>query len=157
VVRVKLNDAVWGALLLALALAVLWNVQGFPRIPGQNIGPGAFPGLLAIILAGCAVFLIVRGLRKGAARGSLGQWLRSPGHVVNFLLTVGVLVFYIVAADTLGFIITAALILLALFLKLGVKPKLAFPVAIVTVFAIHLIFYKLLRVSLPWGVLPILY
>jgi hypothetical protein len=25
------------------------------------------------------------------------------------------------------------------------------------VFVIHLIFYKLLRVSLPWGVLPILY
>jgi len=154
---VKLNDAVWGALLLALALAVLWNVQGFPRIPGQNIGPAAFPGLLAIVLAACGVLLIVRGRREGAARGSLGQWLRSPGHVGNFLLTAGVLVFYILAANTLGFIVTATLILLALFLKLGVKAKVAFPVAIVTVFVIHLIFYKMLRVSLPWGVLPILY
>jgi len=154
---VKLNDAVWGALFLALALAVLWNVQSFPRIPGQNIGPGAFPGLLAVILAACGVLLIVRGRREGAARGSLGQWLRSPGHVGNFVLTAGVLVFYIVAANTLGFIITAAVILLALFLKLGVRPVVAFPVAIATVFIIHLIFYKLLRVSLPWGVLPILY
>ena len=153
----KLNDAVWGALFLALALAVLWNVQSFPRIPGQNIGPGAFPGLLAVILAACGVLLIVRGRREGAARGSLGQWLRSPGHVGNFVLTAGVLVFYIVAANTLGFIITAAVILLALFLKLGVRPVVAFPVAIATVFIIHLIFYKLLRVSLPWGVLPILY
>jgi len=154
---VKLNDAVWGALFLALARAVLWNVQSFPRIPGQNIGPGAFPGLLAVILAACGVLLIVRGRREGAARGSLGQWLRSPGHVGNFVLTAGVLVFYIVAANTLGFIITAAVILLALFLKLGVRPVVAFPVAIATVFIIHLIFYKLLRVSLPWGVLPILY
>jgi len=154
---VKLNDAVWGALLLALAGAVLWNIQGFPRIPGQNIGPAAFPGLLAIALAVCAVPLIVRGMRAGAARGSWGAWLRSRHHVGNFALTVGVLVFYIVAADRLGFIVTASLILLALFLKLRVRPAVAPVVAIVTVFVIHLIFYKMLRVSLPWGILPILY
>jgi putative tricarboxylic transport membrane protein len=154
---VKLSDTIWGALLLALSLAVLWNIQSFPRIPGQNIGPGAFPGLLAIILAGCAVALIVRGLREGAAHATLGLWLRSGGHVGNFLLTIGVLVFYIVAADTLGFLITAALVLMALFLKLGVRPKLAVPITLITVFTIHLIFYKMLRVSLPWGVLPILY
>ena len=153
----KLNDAVWGALLLALALAVLWNIQGFPRIPGQNIGPGAFPGLLAIIMIPCALVLVARGLRKDAPKGSFGAWLRSPGHVGNFLLTVGVLAFYIVASDTLGFIVTAALILVALFLKLRVKPQIAIPVALVAVFFIHVIFYKMLRVSLPWGVLPILY
>lgn len=153
----KLSDTVWGALLLALALAVLWNIQGFPRIPGQNIGPGAFPGLLAVILAGCAVFLMARGLRAGAARGSLGAWLRSRHHVGNFLLTVGALLFYVVASDSLGFIVTAALILVALFLKLRVRPVVAIAVAVATVFVIHLIFYKMLRVSLPWGVLPILY
>ncbi len=153
----KLSDTVWGALLLALACAVLWNIQGFPRIPGQNIGPGAFPGLLAVILAGCAMALIVRGIRAGTPHLSLGLWLRSAGHVGNFVLTAGVLVFYILAADTLGFLITAALILLALFVKLGVKARLAVPIALLTVFAIHLIFYKMLRVSLPWGVLPILY
>jgi putative tricarboxylic transport membrane protein len=67
------------------------------------------------------------------------------------------LVFYIVAADRLGFIVCAILILLALFWKLGVRIAVAVPVAIGMVFFIHLIFYKLLRVSLPWGVLPILY
>ena len=153
----KLNDAVWGVLFLLLALAVLWNIQGFPRIPGQNIGPSAFPGLLAVVLAACAIPLMVRGLRKGAPKGSLGEWVRSPGHVANFLLTVGVLVFYIVAANRLGFLITGILILLALFLKLGVRIAVAFPVAIGMVFVIHVIFYKLLRVSLPWGVMPILY
>jgi putative tricarboxylic transport membrane protein len=154
---VKLNDTVWGALLLALALAVLWNIQGFPRIPGQNIGPAAFPGLLAVALAACAIALIARGLRAGQARLVFGDWMRSPRHVANFLLTVAVLVFYIVAADRLGFIVTAALILLAMFVKLGVRLQVAVPVAIGTVFFIHLVFYKLLRVTLPWGVLPILY
>jgi putative tricarboxylic transport membrane protein len=153
----KLNDTVWGALLLALSLAVLWNVQSFPKIPGQSIGPSAFPGLLAVALAGCAIALIVRGLRAGHERLVFGDWMRSPPHVGNFLLTVAVLLFYIFAADTLGFLITAALILMAMFLKLGVRTKVALPVAIGTVFFIHIVFYKLLRVTLPWGVLPILY
>ncbi len=153
----KFSDTVWGALLLALALAVLWNIQGFPRIPGQNIGPAAFPGLLALILAGCAVVLIVRGVRERAPHVTPGLWLRSKHHVGNFVLTAGVLVFYILAAEKLGFIVCAVLILLAMFFKLGVKAKLAIPIAIVTAFVIHLIFYKGLRVSLPWGVMPILY
>ena len=153
----KLSDTVWGALLLALSLAVLWNIQGFPRIPGQNIGPGAFPGLLAIILAVCALALIVRGIRHGAEHVSLGLWLRSAGHVGNFVLTAGVLLFYIVAANILGFIVCAVLIMLALFLKLGVKIRLAAPIALMTALVIHLIFYKMLRVTLPWGVMPILY
>lgn len=153
----KLSDTVWGALLLALSLAVLWNIQGFPRIPGQNIGPGAFPGLLAVLLAVCAVLLILRGIKQREAHATMGAWLRSGAHVGNFVLTVCVLLFYIVAADTLGFLITAALILLAMFLKLGVRPLLALTIAVLTVFVIHLIFYKMLRVTLPWGVLPILY
>ena len=61
------------------------------------------------------------------------------------------------AANRLGFILSISLILVALFLKLGVKPRLALPIAVGTAFFIHVIFYKLLRVSLPWGVLPVLY
>lgn len=153
----KFSDTVWGALLLALALAVLWNVQGFPRIPGQNIGPAAFPGLLAILLAVCALALIWRGLRERASRVAFGEWLRSPHHVGNFVLTLVALLFYIFAATTLGFLVCAALILLALFLKLQVRPVPAVVIAVVMAFVIHLIFYKLLRVALPWGVVPVLY
>ena len=42
----KINDAVFGAILLLLGAAVLVTVQSFPRIPGQNVGPGLFPGLI---------------------------------------------------------------------------------------------------------------
>jgi putative tricarboxylic transport membrane protein len=154
---VKLNDAVWGVLLLALAAAVLWSTRSFPNIPGQTIGPSAFPALLAWILAGCAVALIVRGIRERAPAIELGEWLSSPSHIVNLLLTIAGLVFYIVAADRLGYLITAVTILLVLLLKLGVKARVAVPTAIAVVFVIHLVFYKVLRVTLPWGVLPVLY
>jgi len=157
---VKLNDAVWGALLLALSAAVFLGIRNFPNIPGQNIGPGAFPGLIATVLAGCAVILLVRGVRELRAGGRLlvfGEWLRSPRHIANFLLTCAAIVFYLLTVERLGFLVTATLLLLALFLQLKVKPWLAVVVAVAAAFAIHAAFYKLLRVSLPWGVLPILY
>lgn len=151
----KINDALSGALLLALALAILVNIQSFPRIPGQSLGPSAFPGLLAVLLAGCAIALIVRGLREraGADWYTSGAWLRSPHHLTNFLLTIGVLLFYILAADKLGFIICGILLLGAMFWKLRVRPALIAPLAVAVTLLIHAIFYKGLRVPLPWGVL----
>ena len=54
-------------------------------------------------------------------------------------------------------LLVGAIILLALFLTLRVRPLLAVPLAIVLPVVIHLIFYKMLRVPLPWGVLPVLW
>jgi len=154
---VKFNDAVLGAIFLALSIAVLVTVQGFPKIPGQSIGPGAFPGLIAVLLAGCSVALIWRGVRNKAPLVAVGAWLSSPRHVQNFLIATGGLVFYVVAAETLGFLVCGAIILVALFLTLRVRPPLALVLALVLPVVIHLIFYKILRVPLPWGVLPVLW
>jgi len=44
-----------------------------------------------------------------------------------------------------------------LFFALRVKPALALVLAIFVPLVIHLIFYKLLRVPLPWGLLPVLW
>ena len=155
----KLNDAVLGAVFLALSIAVLVTIQSFPKIPGQSIGPGAFPGLIAILLAGCSIALIWRGWRERASQPlvAIGAWLGSPRHIQNFLIAVGGLVFYVLASDQIGFLICGVIILLALFLTLRVRPLLAMPLAIVLPVVIHLIFYKLLRVPLPWGVLPVLW
>lgn len=155
----RFNDAVLGGAFLALSIAVLLDIQGFPTIPGQKIGPGAFPGLIAIVLACCSVALIWRGWRERQVQPlvAVGAWLGSPEHVRNFLITVGALVFYVLAADKLGFLVCGTLILLAMFLTLKVKPSHAVPLAVALPLVIHLIFYKLLRVPLPWGVLPVMW
>ena len=157
----KFNDAISGGALLALAIAVLFNVRTFPTIPGQSIGPSAFPALLAALLAVCAVILIYKGLREriaGRISGVVawvrpGDWLRSPQHVGNFVLTIGVLLFYILLAGKLGFLICGTVVLGALFWKLRVRPALILPIALVVTLVIHTIFYKGLRVPLPWGLL----
>jgi putative tricarboxylic transport membrane protein len=156
---VRFNDALLGAVFLALSVAVLIAIQGYPRIPGQSIGPGAFPGLIAILLGGCSIALIWRGWRQRASQPlvAIGAWLSSPPHVRNFLVAVGGLAFYVLASDKLGFLPCGVIILCALFLTLRVRQLVAVPLAIIMPVVIHLIFYKLLRVPLPWGVLPVLW
>ena len=75
----KFHDTLSGAALLLLALAILFNISSFPTIPGQNIGPAAFPGLLAGLLALCAVLLMLKGLRSREPQPwvVLGEWMRS--------------------------------------------------------------------------------
>jgi putative tricarboxylic transport membrane protein len=151
----KFNDAISGAFLLAIAVAILIDIQGFPKIPGQNVGPGAFPGSLAVILAGCSIALIIRGLkeRAGGRWFTPGAWLMSWPHLRSFLVTVACLVFYVVASEPLGFIPCGIVILSAMFATLGVRGRLILPIALAVTLVIHAIFYKGLRVPLPWGLL----
>jgi len=151
----KLNDAIFGILLMALGAAVLVAVALVPKIPGQPVGPALFPGLIAAGLCIGGVLLVAKGIRQRAEQGWVAwdDWLRSPRHLLGFVVLVGAILFYIVAADTLGFLVVAPVILAALFLVLRVKPVTAFSVAVVASLLVHFAFYKLLRVPLPWGVL----
>lgn len=151
----KINDAISGALLLALSIAILVAIQSFPKIPGQNIGPGAFPGLLAILLAFSALLLIIRGLKERGAEPwiELGAWLKSPRHLRNFIVTVCCLLFYIALSGKLGFILCGIAVLCAMMWTVGTRPRIFIPVAICATLLVHTIFYKGLRVPLPWGVL----
>jgi putative tricarboxylic transport membrane protein len=151
----KLNDFLIGALLMALAAAILVHIRNFPNIPGQNIGPSAFPGLLAVLLAACALILMARGWKARHAGPwiALMPWMRSPGHVLNFSLAVAGLLVFAGFSERLGFIVSGVLLIAPLFLSLRVRPLAALALAIVVTLVIHAIFYRLLRVPLPWGVL----
>ena len=155
----KLNDAVWGALLMLFSAAVLIHVQGFPTIPGQKVGPALFPGVLAVAMAVCAVVLIVKGFAARAQRAERARWIefdawtRTRRLVVAFFAVIGVNVLYIFAVDRLGFILTGVVYLTTLFTVFGVRLKWVVPLALAVTVVIHYAFYKLLKVPLPWGVL----
>lgn len=151
----KLNDAIFGLVLLALGAAVLFAIQGFPKIPGQPVGPALFPGMIATGLCIAGALLVLRGLRERARQPWLvwEDWVRSPRHIAALLVLLGSVVFYIAASNWLGFLPTAALILMAMFSVLRVPPGRAVLLAVVATLVIHFAFYKLLRVPLPWGAL----
>jgi putative tricarboxylic transport membrane protein len=69
------------------------------------------------------------------------------------LLPPALLVLYVLAAEPLGFIITAAIIIAISAFALGASWRLALPLALIAPFAVQAVFAKLLRVPLPDGLL----
>jgi putative tricarboxylic transport membrane protein len=151
----KINDAIFGAVLLLLGVVILVHVQSFPKIPGQQVGPALFPGLIALGLAACGALLIVSGVRKRTTEPwyETADWMRSGRHVIAFVAIVGGVALYVLLSSALGFLIVAPIMLWVWFIALGVRPIAAIVIAMGTTFVIWYAFYKLLRVPLPWGVL----
>jgi putative tricarboxylic transport membrane protein len=68
-------------------------------------------------------------------------------------MTLALLLFYILASESVGFIPIALVFLLALFVWLGVRLVPAVLTAVVTTITIHWFFSTMLRVPLPRGLL----
>ena len=150
-----LSDRVTGAVLAGLGAAGAIVGSRLPGVPGQDVGPSAFPLVIGSGLIICGV-LIALGIGRSfevpeeEAAGP-GPW-RLGG--LRALIPPALLTFYVYASEPLGFLLTGAIMVFVAALALGARPRLAVPLAIVAPLLVHLAFYKLLRVPLPAGVLP---
>lgn len=151
----KFNDALIGFALVLFAGVILWYVRNFPPMPGQEFGPSLFPRFIAGGLLVCGIALLVSGAKRWRTEPAveLSDWLRMPRLFVNFCLVVGGMVFYILLSDTLGFLITMPIVLTVWIVALKTRWTVALPMAVVVTLLIHYIFYSVLKVPLPWGVL----
>lgn len=130
---------------------MLWHIQGYPAMPGQKFGPAWFPGLIAIGLVVCGAGLVFSARRKLWIE--LPSWLSRPRPLAGVVSIVGGLLFYYLAADALGFYLTAFPLLVLWMRLLGASWRVTLPIALIATVVIHLSFYKLLRIPLPWGLL----
>lgn len=97
------------------------------------------------------------GAQVGAQAGATPaptQVRHGPLHALRVLVPPGLLIFYALAADSLGFVPTAAIIALTLCRALGAPWRSAILVALLAPPAVHFAFADLLRVPLPPGLLP---
>lgn len=153
----RFNDAIVGAVFMLLAGVMIAITFTFPPFPGQKYGPSLFPRILAGGIILCSAFLILRGWKARRDSGDpwleLAGWIREPRRVASFALMLAAMVFYLLASDPLGFIPTAFLIQLVLFLWFGVRPVTAVLVAVGMTIAVQYFFGNLMRVPLPRGIL----
>jgi putative tricarboxylic transport membrane protein len=158
----RLPDRVTGLFLVGLGAAAAYGGWQLPPVPGQPVGPNVFPLVIGTGLALCGLAIAFGIGHSFEEEEELipvegGQPKQAPTgrfYGLRALLPPALLLFYVVAADRLGFIITAGLIVFVTSTALGARPKLSLPLAVLAPIGVHLIFSKLLRVPLPAGLLP---
>ena len=167
----KVSDRVTGAMLVGLGVAAYRGGSLLPPVPGQQVGPNVFPMVVGAALVLCGV-LIILGIGRTfeeeekivtSARGEVADadaLEKSQGYVATFLrggwkvlVPPAALFCYYFASERLGFWITAFAMIFALAWSQGARLRQAAALAIVAPAVVHLVFYKLLRVPLPPGLL----
>ncbi len=150
------SDRWVGLALAVLALAVLWSARSFPPVPGQKLGSAFLPMIVGAGLLVCGVALVFRSLRAAAyARSEAVADVEE--HFGSAVVIVGAVLAYIFLSERIGFLLIAPLCLMAVFLALRVRWPVALWCAIGGTLVVHLTFYKMLRVPLPWGPLTPFY
>ena len=158
-------------MLVVLGVAAYRGGSLLPPVPGQQVGPNVFPMVIGAALVVCGV-LIILGVGRTfeeeeqivtSASGEVAQadaLERQQGFVAGFLgggwkvlVPPAALFFYYFASERLGFWITASLMVFTLAWSQGARLKWALGLAVVAPALVHLVFYKLLRVPLPFGLL----
>jgi putative tricarboxylic transport membrane protein len=160
-----LSDRVTGSTLIVLGSLAIYGASRLPPMPGQDIGPSVFPTVIGAGLALCGA-MIAFGIGRSyedeaeaelAAHQDPRQRIepaQSRFHGLRALIPIALLLFYVVAADLVGFVPIAAIIIATMALSLGANWKHALPLALIMPPVVHLLFSKLLRVPLPIGILP---
>jgi putative tricarboxylic transport membrane protein len=154
----KVNDAVTGGLLIVFAAVMARETLTFPELSGQDYSSALFPQIIAVLMGLCGLALVAKGV---AARGTVPwvtvpEWVRSPGHVRNFAVLLVSMAFYVAASDALGFIPTAISVLVATMTALRGVRRIGSTLAISVAAALIMqqFFGGLLRVPLPYGIVP---
>lgn len=161
----QLSDRVTGLFLIALGSVAAYGGSRLAPVPGQQIGPNVFPMVVGggLVLCGALIALGIGHRFEEEAQADLAahsdQAVEPPRtHAwwrgLMALVPPGLLLFYVFAVDRLGFLLTAAIVILTAAMALGARWRLAVPLAIGAPLAVHLVFSKLLRVPLPSGLVP---
>ena len=152
----KFNDAIAGAFFVVIAICVFTYAGTFPAMRGVAYGPDLFPRIIAVMMGIGGTTLIVGALQPAGRQPwlQLAEWARKPRTYGLFGAVVGSMVFYIFASGRLGFLLSCFLMLVGLLLVTrGTSRAVSIVItsAVVSV-AIYLIFVRMLRVPLPFGI-----
>lgn len=176
---VNRSDLVTGVLSVAVGVVVIPYGAGMPDIREGIPGPGLFPmmigGFLVVLGATLILTTLLRRRRPDVADEPLPQpaavdaqadaqpdgaelvstdaGAEGPRRWVNGAVVLGAVLFYALAASTLGFLITMTVVVGAILLVLRTRWWVALLTGVVTSLALWGLFEQALLVQLPDGLL----
>lgn len=143
------RDIAAGGTLCAAGVVIAVVASGFPMIGGMAYGPGLFPKIVAVGLVASGAGIVAEGVAATDDRTARSE----SGRLAPMLGLLAVIVFFALALDPAGFHVTAAISLFAAVLIFGGGPLAAIALALAGTVVTHYVFYSVLRVPLPWGLL----
>jgi putative tricarboxylic transport membrane protein len=156
----RLHDTPLGLLFMAAAAVYFVHASGFPGLPGQKYGPSLFPQVIAVGIFVCGAIMAWRGWRAhqaARAQGGKSAWFAwdaswsSPRALLSWLAVPVAVGAYLLLAEKLGFLPTAAVLVAALAAWLGAGWRSALLLGVVSSAVIHWFFASVMRVPLPRG------
>lgn len=144
----KRNDEMFGAILTR---------PEFQSVQSGPVGPMAFPAVAAGLLCLSLISILISSARRAKTQKmeSDGEGSLDPSSTPALLLSgcvVVAVVFHILAAETLGFVLTAAVILFVTSKVLGARVRTSAVLAAVASIGLYQLFSGLLQVPLPLAV-----
>jgi tripartite-type tricarboxylate transporter receptor subunit TctC len=134
-------------------LGALLTSDAFRGLETTRFGPLFFPAILIGALALVSGALLFTRRRSAADREPLERMPATPGAAWRSAEVLIWIALYLALVETLGFVLTATMLLLAYLLRLGTRPRVAAPLTLALVPAVYHLFAVLLRVPLPRGII----
>ena len=134
-------------------LGALLTSQALGEIATSRFGPMFFPALLLAALTVVSLALVIVRPRAGKADAESVPVAAvfPPGAAWRFAEVLIWIALYLALAETLGFVLTAGVLLLAYLMRLGTRPLTAATITLLLVPAMYHVFAVILRVPLPRG------
>ncbi|MFV2067984.1 MAG: tripartite tricarboxylate transporter substrate-binding protein [Pirellulales bacterium] len=131
-------------------LGKLLTSDAMRTVNSDRFNPMAFPSMLMILMGAMLLLLVGRRLATGPLGSPEEPRARREGQVC-FVAVVGSVIVYLIAAETIGFVLLTGGLLLVLFYSMGARLQVAVPLAVAFPPVVYQLFAHLLRVPLPRG------
>jgi hypothetical protein len=156
------QEYIIGLFCLIFSSIILITTRSFPagvEGAGYLAGPSFYPNLLAIIFTLCGIYEISKGIKKQLGTGSTDPVLHlksimAPGPL-NIILIIISNLFFIFFMERVGFHISSFIITFALMWRFGVSIVKNIIYSSIFLFLLFIIFGRLFRISLPYGLLEL--
>ena len=156
------SNLIGSLIFLALGIWALVKTFSFQVIKNAYVQPATFPQIMS---SGLIIFSAVVAIQSALKLKNLkaDDPLAAPAASINILKNKGVqaaavvivlCILFVALFETLGYVVCSAVIGLVIMILIGKRnPKVIIPVAILVPLFMWLVFYKVLSVNIPMGIL----
>jgi putative tricarboxylic transport membrane protein len=149
----KISDTITGSVFALLGAFMMIYASGLAPPRHLHYGAGFFPSII-----GAGLILVGGGIAWNGFRAlgsaplvTIPHWVTERRGWILFGAVIAATVFYLLAVEALGFLLTAAALLFVLFAVAGAPLVKSFGIALATSIVFSVFFASLLHMPLPWG------